>query len=246
MDGNSHRICSWSRGQIGWSHLFVELRTGDVDWAGTDDDVWLDIGTHSFTLDNSDIDDRERGNIQGYSLWAPWLRREDIKRIMIRKSGDGWAGGWRLARVRVWFHGELICDQSPNQWLEDDHLTWVGCVFDRDYVNTLRVKISTADVSWAGSDDDVSITLAGRTWNLDNAWHDDFERGNTDTFDLDPGSDLRRSSIGSVRIHKSPDGIAGGWKLKGVKVITNGSTHYDNQGINRWLEDDHRTWSGTV
>ncbi len=246
MDRNSHRLCSWTRGQIGWSHLFVELRTADESWAGTDDDVWLDIGGHSFVLDNTDIDDRERANVQGYAVWAPWLTREDIKRIMIRKSSDGFAGGWKLARVRVWFHGVLICDQSPNQWLEDDHLTWTGCVFDRDWIGALRIKVSTADVAWAGTDDDVSITLAGRTWNLDNAWHDDFERGHTDTFDLDPGTDLRRSSISSVRIHKSPDGIAGGWKLKGVQVIADGSTIYSNQGINRWLEDSSRTWVGTV
>jgi hypothetical protein len=33
-----------------------------------------------------------------------------------------------------------------------------------------------------------------------------------------------------------------GWKLKGVRVIANGNTIYNNQSINRWLEDDHRTW----
>lgn len=246
MDGNAHRACSWTRGHIGWSHLFVELRTADEDWAGTDDDVWLDIGTRSFVLDNADIDDRERGNVQGYAIWAPSLRRDDIKRIMIRKSGDGFAGGWRLARVRVWFRGELLCDRRPDQWLEDDRLTWVGCVFDRDYVSSLQIRISTADVMWAGTDDDVSITLAGRTWNLDNAWHDDFERGSTDTFDLDPGTDLRRSAISTVRIRKSPDGIAGGWKLKGVEVVVDGASLYDNQGIDRWLEDDQRSWVGTV
>lgn len=54
------------------------------------------------------------------------------------------------------------------------------------------------------------------------------------------------SDVHSVRIHKSSDGIAGGWKLKGVPVIANGATPYNNQGINAWLEDNHRTWTGSL
>lgn len=246
MDGNSRRLCSWTRGHIGWTHLFVELETGDLAFAGTDDDVWLETGIHSFVLDNAGVDDRERDNIQGYALWAPWLRRDQIGLIRIRKSPDGWFGGWRLERVRVWFNGELICDQTPNVWLEDDHLTWTGCVFDRDYVTRLRVKITTADVSYAGTDDDVSVQLAGSSFNLDNAWHDDFERGNTDTFDLTPYPGMRRSAMTSVGIRKSPDGVFGGWKLKGVEVQVNGATIYNNQSINQWLEDDHRTWLSPI
>ena len=155
MDGNSQRLCGYTRGQIGWSDLFVELRTADEAWAGTDDDVWIDIGDHTFVLDTVDHDDRERGNVEGYPIWAPWLQQTDIRRVLIRKSPDGFAGGWKLARVRVWFRGELKCDVSPSQWLEDDHRWWLGCVNDRELVNRLRIKVSTADVAWAGTDDDV-------------------------------------------------------------------------------------------
>lgn len=246
MDGNSWRLCGYTRGQIGWSDLFVELTTADEWWAGTDDDVWIDIGDHTFELDSANHNDRESSNIEGYALWKPWLTRDDIRRVLIRKSDDGFSGGWKLDRVRVWFRGELICDSRPNRWLEDDKLWWVGCVNDRSLVNTLRVKVTTADVSWAGTDDDVTLTLGGRNWNLDNDGHDDFERGNTDTFDLDPGTGFRAADIASVRIHKSSDGFSGGWKLKGVEVIVNGSTIYNNQSINRWLEDDDRTWSASI
>lgn len=92
----------------------------------------------------------------------------------------------------------------------------------------------------------MTITLAGRSWNLDNQNHDDFERGNTDTFNVDPGTGFYVGDIHSVRITKSPDGFAGGWKLKGVQVIANGNTIYNNQGINKWLEDDDRAWSDSV
>jgi hypothetical protein len=65
-------------------------------------------------------------------------------------------------------------------------------------------------------------------------------------FDLDPGVGLHLGDITSVQVHKSPDGLAGGWKLQGVQIVANGATLYDNQGINRWLEDDHRTWIANI
>jgi hypothetical protein len=247
MDGNSRRLCGYTRGHIGWGTLFVETTTADDLWAGTDDTVWIDIGDRQFELDTPNHDDRERGNREGYAIWSPGLQRSDIKRVLIRKSSDGFAGGWKLKRVRVWHGGFLLCSQNNiNRWLEDDHRFWVGCISDRTLVSTLTVKITTADASWAGTDDEVTITLAGRSWNLDNDDHDDFERGDTNTFRLDPGTSFYQSDIHSVRIHKSPDGFAGGWKLKGVQIIVNGTTIYDNQSINRWLEDDNRTWSASI
>jgi hypothetical protein len=243
MHGNSRRICAYTRGQIGWSHLFVELTTANVDWAGTDDTVWLDIGDREFVLDTANHDDRERNNREGYALWAPELRREHIKRIMIRKSPDGSNGGWMLGGVRVWFDGSLICDQPRiNKWLEDGDRTWVGCISDRDVIHTLEVRVTTADVRFASTDDDVWVSLSGRFWDLDNPGHDDFQRGNTDSFFLDPGPGLHLENISTVGIFKAPDGFAGGWKLKGVEVIANGSTIYNNQSINKWLEDDDRIW----
>jgi hypothetical protein len=246
MGGNHRRVCNYTRGQIGWSALFIETTTADVAWAGTDDTVWVDIGDRVFELDTPNHNDRERNNIEGYAIWAPELKRSDVKRILIRKSPDGAAGGWRLKRVRAWFQGELVCEANNiNRWLEDDRRVWVGCIADRDLVSGLRVKITTGDVSWAGTDDDVTLTLSGRNWDLDNSGHNDFERGNTDSFDLDPGTGFYRSSINSVRISKSPDGIAGGWRLKGVEIIVNEVTIFNNQSINRWLEDDSRTWSAS-
>jgi hypothetical protein len=247
MDGNTRRLCAYTRGQIGWADLFVETTTADVAWAGTDDDVWLDIGDREFVLDTPDRDDRERGNREGYALFVGGLERSEVKRILIRKGPDGSAGGWKLQGVRVWHQGDLICERnSINRWLEDNHRVWVGCITDTSLVSTLTVKITTADVSWAGTDDDVTVTLAGRSWDLDNPGHDDFERGHTDTFDLDPGTGFYTSDIHSVRISKSPDGAAGGWKLKGVQIIVNGATIFNTQSINKWIEDDDRTWSASI
>ncbi|HEX8830976.1 MAG TPA: PLAT/LH2 domain-containing protein, partial [Longimicrobium sp.] len=246
MDRNSRRLCPWTRGHIGWGHLFVELTTSSDGLSGTDDDVELDIGDRTWNLDTNGHDDREGGNRDGYALWAPELTLGDIRRILVRKSPDGVFGGWKLKRVRVFFGGSVVCDHDGiEQWLEDDDRVWVGCVTDPQLVNSLTLKVTTADVWWAGTDDDVTLTLAGRSWNLDTSGND-FERGNTDTFHLDPGTGLRVGDIHSIQLHKSPDGVAGGWRLGGVELIVNGGTIYHNGSINRWLEDDHRTWSDTV
>lgn len=249
MDANSDRLCAYTRGQIGWSDLFAEISTGDVQWAGTDDDVWLDTGDRTYYLDTPNHNDRERNNREAYALTSPGITKNQIKRVGIRKSPDGFSGGWNLRRVRLWVKGELICDQNNiNQWLEDEYLWWASstCGTSSDIVNRLQLKITTADVAWAGTDDNVIIYMGGRHWHLDNPNHDDFERGHTDTFDLDPGTGLYRSMISSIRIHKSQDGIAGGWRLRGLQILVNGVIIYNNQSINKWLENNDRDWYGTI
>lgn len=249
MDQNTRRLCPWTQAHIGWSDLFAELTTTDELWAGTDDDVWLDIGDRTFVLDTAGYDDRERNNRDGYALNYTGVTKTDVKRVGIRKSPDGAAGGWKLKQVRVWVRGELVCDSGTiNQWLEDEYRWWAStsCGSSTNIVNRLQVRVTTGDVMWAGTDDDVRIHLAERSWNLDNEGHDDFERGHTDTFNLDPGTGLYRSAIGQIRIHKSPDGLAGGWRLKGLRIDVNGTTIYNNQSINKWLEDDDRDWYGHI
>jgi hypothetical protein len=48
-----------------------------------------------------------------------------------------------------------------------------------------------------------------------------------------------------VTVSKSPDGSNGGWRLEGGELLTNGTTIFNDQSIDRWLEDDDRTWSAT-
>ena len=249
MDSNQKRLCPWTQAHIGWADLFAALTTVDEAWAGTDDDVWLDIGDRTFYLDTPNHDDRERNSIDGYALKYTGVTRDDVKRVGIRKSPDGFSGGWKLRRVRLWVRGELLCDANNiNQWLEDEYRWWASttCGASADIVNRLQVRVTTADVAWAGTDDTVMFYVGGRSWNLDNPGRNDFERGNTDSFDLDPGTGLYRSALGAIRIHKSPDGIAGGWKLKGLRIYVNGTQIFSNQSINKWLEDSDRDWYGNI
>ena len=248
MDANDLRLCPYTRGQIGWSDIFVELRTASDNLAGTNDDVWLDIGDRTFPLETPEHNDREAGRIDGYPVVAPGVTKEDIKRVGIRKESDGVYGGWKLERIRLWCEGDLICDEQVNQWLEDNYRWWasLNCGTSDTIVNRLEIKVTTADVGQAGTNDDVQIGLAGRSWTLDNAGANDFERGNTDSFLLDPGTGLYISMLRTIHIHKSSDGASGGWKLQGLEILTNGVRIYNNQSINKWLEDDDRDWYGEI
>ncbi len=112
-------------------------------------------------------------------------------------------------------------------------------------VNKLKLTVKTANVSWAGTDDDVTLKLAGRSWNIDSDAND-FERNSNRSYVLDPKTALEIDDIHSITIKKSPDGFAGGWKLKGLKLLVNNNVIYDNQSINKWIEDNDRTFSDSV
>ena len=133
--------------------------------------------------------------------------------------------------------------QAPFAWLK---AVPAGAAFGEP-VTSLRVEIRTSSARSAGTDDDVYLRVGGGLrFALDKRLYDDFERGDRDTYSV-PIDDAVRAglTIGDldrVQIEKSRDGVAGGWKLRGVKLIANGRQIYARDGIERWLEDDHRTW----
>lgn len=66
---------------------------------------------------------------------------------------------------------------------------------------------------------------------------DDVERGEANAFDLDPGTSLYQSSIGSIRIHKAPDDSFGGWRVGRARILADGTEIYHNPSIDQWLVD---------
>ena len=246
MVSHGNTLCGYTRGQIGWADIFVEIRTDDEWLSGTDDNVELDIGFRTFQLDTPDHDNFENNNREGYAIWAGGnLSRDEIKRILIRKSSDGVFGGWKLRRIRVFHDGEVICDESPHVWLEDRKRWFLAKVFDETLINVLKLRVKTADEWLAGTDDDVTLRLAGRSWDIDSD-ADDFERNGQRTYDLDPRTGIRVSDLTTITIEKSPDGAFGGWKLGGLRLTVNGSHIYEDNSINVWLEDNDRVFSDSI
>jgi hypothetical protein len=114
-------------------------------------------------------------------------------------------------------------------------------------VTTMTVEIRTSSKTFAGTDDDVYLRIGPNLrFALDKRLYNDFERGDRDTYSVPIDSavlsGLTVGDISRVQIEKSPDGVGGGWRLRGVKLVVNGRTLYSRDGIERWLEDDHRTW----
>jgi hypothetical protein len=114
-------------------------------------------------------------------------------------------------------------------------------------VTSMRVEVRTSSARYAGTDDDVYLRVSPTVrFPLDKRLYDDFERGDRDTYSV-PIDDAARAGltvgdITRVQLEKARDGVAGGWKLRGVKLIVNGRQVYARDGIEKWLEDSHRTW----
>ena len=115
-------------------------------------------------------------------------------------------------------------------------------------VTTMTVRIETGDKRGAGTDDDVFLRLSPTLrLGLDKRAYDDFERDDDDTYSVPITAAIKRGlSVGDidrVAIEKSRDGVAGGWHLQGVTLTVNGRVLVRDRAIDRWLEDDSRSWT---
>jgi PLAT/LH2 domain-containing protein len=118
-------------------------------------------------------------------------------------------------------------------------------------VESIEVEVDTADTRWAGTDDDVFLRLGRRGqenfhFQLDKNFTNDFEQGDRDTYSVPIDGAIRDGmtvgDISRVQLEKTPDGVAGGWKLGGMTLRVNGKPFYEDQNINQWLEDGRRIW----
>jgi hypothetical protein len=134
-----------------------------------------------------------------------------------------------------------------------------GAAFEPDeQITSLVVRVHTADILWAGTDDTVSVELMD--WPIAShppgLWStsidsdaDDFERGSTRDYALPSWYYTGRivNDIDRVCVRKSSDGLAGGWAFGWITVMVNGKELYTNRNVSDpdqhiWLEDDSRTW----
>jgi CARDB/PLAT/LH2 domain len=182
--------------------MTVRIETGDRRFAGTDDNVVLNIGSHRFSLDKRAYDDFERGDDDTYSVPIGTATRDgltigEISRVAIEKSKDGAAGGWFLHGVTLVVNGRtLVKDRGIDRWLEDSKRVWTASNLIRDQ--------RTADV--------VPIWLQLR--------EDDF--GPQDTGDLNPFDRVTSLPVAyrlgtSVRRQ-----VTGGAQLSGRLSLDNG------------------------
>ncbi|UCH36641.1 MAG: hypothetical protein JSV65_09880 [Armatimonadota bacterium] len=140
-------------------------------------------------------------------------------------------------------HGYDVCGFSlpsyPFTFVKAVPLAWRT----DEPVTSLQVTVRTRDEQWAGTDDDVFLRINDRQrFLLDKPLYDDFERGDEDTYSINPPAGLRVSDVQYLQIEKAPDGTAGGWRLSRVALHVNAEQVYYKDRIDKWLEDNDRTW----
>lgn len=114
-------------------------------------------------------------------------------------------------------------------------------------IRDIQVRIKTSTSRWSGTDDSMYLRTSSDTrFELDKSLYNDFENGDDDTYSV-PIDEITRTGfslrdIKYLQIEKARDGAAGGYKLGGVTITINGRQVVNQQGIEKWLEDDHRTW----
>jgi hypothetical protein len=118
---------------------------------------------------------------------------------------------------------------------------------EQEPVESIELEVKTSCDIWSGTDDTVYLRLGkDLRFSLNKRETNDFERCDDDTYSVPIDDAARRGlsvgDISEVSMEKSGDGIAGGWKLGGIKLIVNGQQVYKNMDINRWIEDGHLTW----
>lgn len=150
------------------TNITVRVKTGDVTFGGTDDDVYLRLSpTLRFPLDKALYDDFERGDQDTYSVPIDAAARaglslQDIKQVQIEKSADGAAGGWRLGGVTVTVNDRVLYKNNAiNTWLENNHRMWSAPGLSRDHRTTpalpVWVDLRDEDANIYGGDDEGDV-----------------------------------------------------------------------------------------
>ena len=123
-------------------------------------------------------------------------------------------------------------------------------------VDRLIVEIKTKDALFAGTDDSIYINFAGIERKLDTQNHDDFERGNIDTYTLDlSATPLDFTIVRQIReftIRKPSNSFfGGGWDFEAITIrVQFADPHADpvdpiyvNTSVGVELDGGNRSWT---
>ena len=113
-------------------------------------------------------------------------------------------------------------------------------------IDKVKTTIHTGDKQWAGTDANVYFRVAnGDWWLLDKSWHNDFERGDTDTYGPFDVSNLKADNLSKVPIELKQDGTGLGpdWYVDWLRLeaeIPNQGWYAYKEWHPGWLEGNNR------
>ena len=152
------------------STIRVQLRTGNVDGAGSDMDLHLRINDQMrFEFPYGTFDDFERNRNDSYGFVMPkGLTLDDIGYIQLEKAGGGSNHEWLLGGMTVYANGiPIYTNNSIETWLRNRNQIWRAPALNPFSRRTtdVPVRLELWDDDWGltGSDDQADIfPLKGR------------------------------------------------------------------------------------
>ena len=244
--------------------LVVRIKTSTRRGSATDDNVYFNIGTREWRLDNNDSNDFEPGNMDTFVLEnLAGLHVEDIQYIRLQKSGTD---GWRPESIEVFVNDpnlrrtpfyrgsvNVMLDGGSNT-AQRFGLMWQAADFPRRWpfdfdldntvdpdIDSIIVQVTTSNAVGANTNDRVYFTIGTREWRLDNSRRDDFERGQTDTFVLQNLAGLKMSDIQQIGLRKFGRNA---WRPGRVRVWINSDINgrpFFEDRADIWLNGNART-----
>ena len=193
-------------------------------------------------LDKSGYDDFEQNDLDTYTVHLPVpLSYSEIDYFVLSKNGDD---AWKVDSVIIYDEdseevvshcvmkkkigkkGEII-PKGDSTLPSDTDVDSYAPKQDEEQdamVDAVKVSIKTADKWWAGTNDDIffKIFYAGENnksyyikTELDTSWHDDFERGDTDTFIIKLPKSIPLKKFSHFELYKKG---SDDWTIKSVIV----------------------------
>ncbi|HHV29668.1 PLAT/LH2 domain-containing protein [Acetivibrio mesophilus] len=223
------------------SGLMVTIRTSSDFGSGTDGDVIFKMETTHRNveqlLDKESYNDFEMGDLDTYyfQIRNP-VDYNEIKNFYIKKEGGS---DWKPAYITVCDSRTGIC-MAHQKFNRNITSKWSLIPFDRTLMDNflksesnsgiryLQVVIKTSNDLWSGTDDNVYMEIKFDDSDpsnpysndkykayLNTAWHNDFERGDIDTFNVDLRICVKKSSIKSFEFFKKG---SDDWKVEWIKI----------------------------
>ena len=228
----------------------VTVNTSDVKFAGTDANVSIEIigdeaSSGDILLSNSK-NNFERGSSDTFTFKCKNLGH--VERCSIGHDNSGLGAAWHLDSVEILSVNTMDEVRFVNRgWLslkEPPYQTRVILLpagsSREDTLCTYRIRVSTSDIRYAGTDADVSCTIHGEkgktsSLSLSNS-KDNFQRGAEDEFSLEA---FDVGKISEFEIGHNNRGIGAAWHLQHVEVENLKTGEKALFLCNQWFDKTH-------
>ena len=106
-------------------------------------------------------------------------------------------------------------------------------------IESITITITTGNTKKSATDDSVMLQIGGHKWQIDKPNYDDFEKGKTDSYDLEIPEGMDSSWFRFLCFQKKNlTGKSDDWEMEKVVLMVNGNIVYEKAGLKAWLTFD--------